>query len=111
MQIKAANLGVATYLTPDGALVEKNLPALGESIQQARQRGTVNLVLDLHKVPFFDSRGLEFLLDLVTELQEQGGALRLANPSQVCKDILKMTRLDQSIAVYIDLESARRSFL
>ena len=44
-------------------------------------------------------------------MRDSGGTLRLANVSDVCKDILALTRLDQVIPVYEDIENAGRSFL
>ncbi|MCK4305105.1 MAG: STAS domain-containing protein [Candidatus Eisenbacteria sp.] len=111
MQVKTKRLGVATYLTPDGPLIEENLASLDECVQAARAHAPANLVIDLHLVPFFDSSGLEYVLDLATSLQETGGSLRLAGASSICRDVLEITRLDQAISVFEDLESAGRSFL
>ena len=111
MQVKTTELGVATYLAPDGALVEKILPTLEKSAQAARAKGALNLVIDLRQVPAFDSPGLEFLLDLSDSLRDAGGSLRLAAPNALCAEVLAITRLAQSIPVFEDIESAGRSFL
>ncbi len=111
MQVRSNRLGVATYLTPDGALVEENLTDLEKEVQAARAAGASNLVVDLHRVTFCDSPSLEYLLDLCTSLREEGGSLRLAAAQSTTKEVLTITRLDQSIPVYDDLESAGRSFL
>jgi anti-sigma B factor antagonist len=111
MRVKTNRLGVATYLTPDGALIEDQLPVLAESVADARARGAPELVVDLRQVPYIDSKGLEYLLDLATELRQAGGSLRLANPTAICKDVFAITGLDQTIPVFEDLESAGQSFL
>lgn len=111
MQVKTRKLGVATYLIPDGALIEENLTALEEAARKAREHSPANLVLDLRLVPFFDSLALEYLLDLATGLQEEGGSLRLAGARPICKEVLAITKLDQAIPVYEDSDSAGRSFL
>jgi len=111
MRVKTKELGTATYLSPDGALIEENLESLRESARTASGGGGTNLVIDCRRVPFIDSRGLEFLQDLSTEMRDAGGSLRLANVSDACKDILSLTRLDQVIPVYEDMENAGRSFL
>ena len=111
MKIKATKLGVASYLAPDGALVEESLPSLAEAVRLERENGTTDLVIDLRRVAFLDSAALEFMLDLATALRGAGGSLRLAAPSQVARDVLAITRIDQSISVYDDVESAGRSFL
>ena len=111
MKVRSSKLGVATYLTPDEAVVEETIEALRDSVQEARAAGSTNVVFDLHLVPFMDSVGLEYLADLSTTLREEGGSLRLAGVTPAIKDVLAITRLDQTIPIYEDLESAGRSFL
>jgi anti-sigma B factor antagonist len=111
MQVKTTKLGVATYLAPDGALIEENVRFLNESVESEREKGSVNLVIDLRSVPFLDSRGLEFLFDVGLNLRESGGSLRVVNANSICKDVFSVTRLDQTVVVCEDLESAGRSFL
>jgi len=111
VQVRTSRLGVATYLAPDGPLTRETLAALEAGVAEARAKGAVDLVVDLRRVPFADSRALEYLLDLSAELRRKDGSLRLANPGEICRDILAVTGLDQSIPVFADLESAGGSFL
>ncbi len=111
MQVKTNKLGVASYLSPDGALLEDNLETLAAAVAREREAGAANLVIDLRRVAFADSAALEFVVDLAASLREAGGSLRLAGPSQVMRDVLAITRVDQSISVYEDIESAGRSLL
>jgi anti-sigma B factor antagonist len=111
MKVKTTRLGVAAYLAPDGALVEESLTSLADAVRQQRESGTTDVVIDLRRVSFLDSAALEFVLDLASSLRDAGGSLRLAGPSQVTRDVLAITRVDQSVSVYDDIESAGRSFL
>jgi anti-anti-sigma factor len=111
VNVKETTLGVATYLQPNAALVEENLGDLRKAVQAAARSASVHIVVDLSLVPFLDSAALEYLLDLSVAQREAGGSLRLASPSAVGRDVLAMTRLDRTIAVYQDLESAGRSFV
>jgi len=111
MQVRKSELGVAVYLAPDGPLIEDNLPALRESVPLISPDGPVHIVIDLKRVPLFDSALLEYLFDLSTELREAGGSLSFANATSVCRDVLGATRLSETIPVFEDLESAGRSFL
>ena len=111
MKIRLTELGVATYLAPTGPLVEANLSDLQASVQEASKGGAPKLVINLGQVPFLDSRALEFLLDLSSNLRRNGGTLCLANVGTVCRDVLAMTGLDGTIPVYDDIESAGESFL
>jgi len=111
MQVRTNRMGVATYLAPDGALVAESLAALETAVTEARAHGASDIVVDLRLVPFIDSRGLERLLDLAIDLRQRGGSLRLAYPDAICKDILAITGLDQTIAVFQDVAGAGGSFL
>jgi anti-sigma B factor antagonist len=111
MTVRKTKLGVAIYLSPDGALVADCLPAFRQAVDESQAGGASNIVLDLKQVPFIDSQGLEYLWDLSTNLGGRGGSLRIACANHTCKDILRITRVDQTIPVYDDLEAAGRSFL
>jgi len=111
VNVKTTRLGVGTYLQPNGALVEESLGDLRNAVAAIAREGPVHVVLDLCHVPYFDSAALEYLLDLSVAQRESGGSLRLANANAIGRDVLAMTRLDRTIAVYHDLESAGRSFV
>jgi anti-sigma B factor antagonist len=111
MQVRKTRLGTATYLSPDGALVGDAVQSLRAAADAAQAASANQLVIDLQRVPFIDSVGLEYLLDLSTTLRSAGGTLGLAAPGPLCRDILRVTRLDQSIPIFENVESAGRSFL
>ncbi|MCK4411941.1 MAG: STAS domain-containing protein [Candidatus Eisenbacteria sp.] len=111
MQVRVSKLGVATYVTPEGPLVGEHLARLVEALREVRESGGAKLVVDLRHTAYCDSAGLEFLLDLATELRDEGGSLRLVNPNPLCREVLAITRLDETIPIHEDLESAGRSFL
>lgn len=111
MTVRQTKMGVATYLSPDASLVEDQVPSLQKAVQDVRDTGGANIVVDLKRVPFIDSRGLEYLWDLSTDLSSRGGSLRIACANATCKEILRITRVDQTIPVFEDLESAGRSFI
>lgn len=111
MQIRSRKMGVATYLTPDGPLLESHLDALRQAVDHARGQGEAHLVLELRHVSFVDGRSLEYLEDLAGEIRDTGGSLRLAHPSPTCREILAITRFDQTVPLFDDVESAGRSFL
>jgi len=99
------------YLSPESSLTDESLDDLKNSVQQAQNDGSVNLVIDFKQVRFISSQNLEFLSDLALELRQSSGSLRLADVNTICSDILTMTKLDQNIPVFEDIESAGRSFL
>jgi anti-anti-sigma factor len=71
-----------------------------------RERSS-NLILDLAAVEFMDSSGLRVLLHLQRELSGDHGALVLLGPTDEVRKILKLTGLDQHLAVAGTLEQAQ----
>jgi anti-anti-sigma factor len=110
MQVKVTRLGAGTYIAPDFALVEDKLAPLHESVTRARSEGVSELVILLDRVPVLDSKGLTYLVDLSNELRQLGGSLRLV-ATDLCREILAVTRVDRTIAVFDTIEEAGRSFL
>jgi anti-anti-sigma factor len=99
MEVTTTRLGVVTYLTPNGPIVEKNIADLERCLHEAESDGPANMVLNMEQVPIVDGCGLEFLLDLSARLKETGGSLRLTNPNSDCRDILILTRLNKDLVV------------
>ena len=65
------------------------------TLAQAIQATTGTLVLELSGVSEFDSAGLQLLLAARRSLAERGLALRLAAPSDVVQDALRVFGLAQ----------------
>jgi anti-anti-sigma factor len=74
-------------------------------------RGQPHVVLDLHGVAVVDSAGLELLVDTQEEYQRLGGALKLANPGALCREVLKATGVGAKFEIFPDTRSAVRSFV
>jgi anti-anti-sigma factor len=72
--------------------------------------GQPKLVFDLSGVPLINSEGLELLLDVRDRCAERGGALVLAAPTPLCREILSATGVLAGIAVFDDTVSAAGSF-
>jgi anti-sigma B factor antagonist len=66
-----------------------------------------SLILDLTAVEFMDSSGLRVLLHLQRELSADRGALVLLGPTEEVRKILKLTGLDQHLAVTDTLDQAQ----
>ncbi|MEX2317162.1 MAG: STAS domain-containing protein, partial [Pirellulales bacterium] len=85
--------------------------ALGALLSARADRGQPHVVLDLQGVAVVDSAGLELLLDTQEQYQRLGGALKLANPGTLCREVLKATGVGARFEVYPDTGSAVRSFV
>jgi anti-anti-sigma factor len=74
-------------------------------------RGQTQMVLDLQGVAVIDSAGLELLLDFQEKCQRMGGALKLANASALCREVLKATGVGARFELFRDCGGAVRSFV
>lgn len=70
----------------------------------------VKVVVDLDSVETLDSAGLTALLNILGELQESSGDLKLIAANSVNRKILEITRLDQSLDVFDSVIEAVKSF-
>ncbi|MGO4881870.1 MAG: STAS domain-containing protein [Bryobacteraceae bacterium] len=68
--------------------------------------GVANAVVDLSAVPYVDSTGLAFVVDLHKTLANRGGQLFLANANQRVREILEITRIGQIIPLFDGVEEA-----
>ncbi|MBK6716902.1 MAG: Flp pilus assembly complex ATPase component TadA [Burkholderiales bacterium] len=98
--VTRSRVGALTYLSPGGALVEEAaLAALQAAVAASMAAGQLQLVLDLGRVTVVNGRALELLLDQSLRLGTHGGRLQLINPTELVRDILLATGLDQQLAV------------
>lgn len=82
------------------------------AVLEARlERGQPHVVLDLQGVAVIDSAGLELLLDVQEKYQRMGGALKLANPGALCREVLKATGVGGRFEIFQDTRKAVRSFV
>jgi anti-anti-sigma factor len=77
---------------------------------EALSQGQPRLVFDMQGVPLIDSAGLELLLDVRDRCAQRGGAMHLAGPTALCRDILSATRVAGDFAIFDDVLSAVGSF-
>lgn len=89
----------------------EHVSELASVLEICLKRGQPRVVLDLQGVAIMDSTGLELLLDTHDECQRLGGAMKLANPGNLCSEVLKLTGVAARFEVFGDTGSAIRSFL
>lgn len=78
--------------------------------EQCFGKGQPQIVVNLAGVPLLDSAGLEFLLELRDRTVRCGGAVQLAEPKALCRDILQATGLAGEFAIFEQLNAAVASF-
>ncbi|HVM40313.1 MAG TPA: STAS domain-containing protein [Acidimicrobiia bacterium] len=74
-------------------------PKLREHLDEAIDRGTDRLVVDLTRMDFIDSTGLGVLVGAQKRLREGGGEMTLRNPSRSTHKILEIAGLTQLFTI------------
>jgi len=80
---------------------------LGEAIEQARQDGAANLIIDLRALSFMDSSGLRILLDAWNEskLADRRLSIVVAKTGLV-RRVLEVSGCDVVLPIVADLDEA-----
>jgi len=91
--------------------------ALGEPVDRLRATvedllgaGDTRLVLDLEELTTMDSSGIGLLSRFLTATKQQGGSLKLVNPSKFVVQTLKLVGLLNLFEVFTDSQAATASF-
>jgi anti-sigma B factor antagonist len=83
---------------------------LREVVRQLVEAGHKKIALNLHDVGYVDSSGLGEIVKAYTTVSNQGGQLKLVNPSKRVQDLLQMTKLSAVFSIEADEASAIQSF-
>jgi anti-sigma B factor antagonist len=78
-------------------------------INQLIDDGKLKILIDLKEVEWMNSSGLGILIDAVTVLKNNNGALRLVNVSDRIKNLLKITKLDTVFDIRESIDDAKES--
>jgi anti-anti-sigma factor len=106
MEIKSERYGQALILRCKGELTADSLEVFIKEVQRLVTAGAVDVVLSLEEVPFIDSAGLEYLLDLQDDLMDSGGQISLTNVDENVAKVLEITRLGAGFEVLPDVLDA-----
>jgi anti-anti-sigma factor len=68
--------------------------------------GIAHAIVDLSAVPYIDSTGLAFVVELHKSLARRGGQLVLAGVNARVREVLEMTRISEIVPVYDRVEDA-----
>jgi anti-sigma B factor antagonist len=111
VEIETRNLGEVKLVKLKGRLT------LGESVDRLRSTidnlvagGDTRFILDLAEVPMIDSSGIGLLVRSLMNLKQQGGALKLLNPTKFAIQTLKMIGLLNQFEVFQEQQEALTSF-
>jgi len=83
---------------------------LRETVRSLLDKGSKDILLNLHEVGYVDSSGIGELVRSYTTIKTQGGQMKLVNLSQRVHDLLQLTKLHAVFDIQADEASAIQSF-
>ena len=89
-----------------GAAIDK----LNATLTDLLNAGDTCFLLDLQEVSLIDSSGIGLLVRYLTTAKQNGGSLKLLNPSKFALQTLKLVRVLNLFEVFEDPEQAVASF-
>ena len=110
MAVKSEDYSNVCVINLDGDVTADASQAIRASVEErVEQRRIVDFVIDLEKVDFIDSEGLETLLWLKRRSEDLFGQIKLINLDDNCRKILEITRLEHRFECHADLAGALKT--
>lgn len=106
MRHTEADVGNVLVMLVEGALDQGGAPELLPVVDRALEAHRNRFVIDLTRVPEADSVGLEVLVTIASRVFRFGGRLGLFGATDALAEILRVTRLDQRLAMFPSREEA-----
>jgi len=88
------------YFEVIGRVDGTNTVSLFETLDKAIANGFTQLILDLNGVVYINSAGLRELVMIFKRVQQKGGMLHIANPSDYVKTVLELVGLDTLFEIH-----------
>lgn len=107
MQAAARQVGDIAVIDVSGKITYGDgNAALREIVHDQLGKNRRKILLNLKEVHYIDSSGMGELVRLYTTIRDQGGVVRLLNPSARVRDLLQMTRLNAVFQIENDEAAA-----
>ena len=93
-------------LSVAGMITEEGNRKIFETVESQLAAGKRSWVVDLSKLEFMSSIGINLLLGLMVRSQNNGGEIAIASPSTQVLQLLDMTRLTTVFQLCPDVQAA-----
>jgi anti-anti-sigma factor len=110
MKIKKQEYKNVVVVELHGEFMAEHCKAFEDEMTELMQKGLPGIVIDVSKMPFIDSKGLEQLLWLKEKCYDQRSQLKIASLNDIFRKILEITRLENEFDKYGELGEAVKSF-
>jgi anti-sigma B factor antagonist len=111
LSIKRREVGDVTVVVLEGSLLwGLGLESLRPHVEQLVAEQRLNIVLNAQEVSVIDSSGVGELVACFSLVKKRGGSLKVANPTKLVREVLKIAHIPTIIEVYDSEEAALRAF-
>lgn len=94
----------------NGFLQEARIPEMKQKLHEILSQGLKNIIYDFEGLIAVDSRGLGFLISVQKEVRERDGRMVMVHLTAQFAALLELTKLNRIFEIFLDMETARRSF-
>src|SRR3989338_8940522 len=102
MNMRFENKGEVVVCSVDGEIDINTSPSM--------QKMSERVVVNLKSVTYVDSSGLATLVEILKNIRQYGGKLKLSNLSPKIKSLFEITKLEKLFDIQPDEEEAIASF-
>jgi anti-sigma B factor antagonist len=110
MELKSRSEGQVSILDMTGRFDSYTSAQVRQWLEEAADRGSAQLVLNLSGVHFVDSTALATLVQGMKRCRQLNGDLRLCCLQQPVRMIFELTRLDKAFEIFASEEAAVQTF-
>jgi anti-sigma B factor antagonist len=99
LKVTTRSQGDHTVMSVTGEIDLYTAPRLQSELTSALAPGSVQLIVDMSKVDFCDSTGINVLLAAHRQARDRGGELQLASLGSATRKVLQVTGLESVFTV------------
>lgn len=97
---------VAVISLSDNSIISNETEDVLAEIKKQIDLGVIDFIIDLKKVKYLDSSGINFLIAALTVIRNAGGELVLASLSDKIDNLLIITKLNSIFNVYKEVDES-----
>lgn len=91
----------------DGEVIFENSNKIKEKAKNIIKENDIqSLIIDLTDTTYLDSSGIGAILSLFKFMRDRSGKLLITNPNDKVKRVFEVTKLNQILDIYADIEKA-----
>lgn len=110
MPVKCQEYNQVCVISLEGDFAGAEIAPVRQAFEDRVEKSQVaEFVLDMEKVGFIDSEGLELILSMKKQCEDLFGQLKLSGLDENVKKILEITRLEQRFECHKDLPAALKN--